>query len=81
VVQVADDADCILACRTIYNNDYDNSLGFGVGTDKEWIETHEGRLIACKGVAGRYVRLYSNGSTAGKENHYAEVEVYATPAK
>ena len=81
VVQVADDVDCITASRTIYNNDYDNTLSFGAGKDKEYIESHEGRLIACKGVAGRYVRLYSNGSTAGKENHYAEVEVYATPAK
>ena len=40
----------------------------------------EGRLIDCKGVTGRYIRLYSNGSTAGDMNHYVEVEVYGTPA-
>ncbi|MBP1745211.1 MAG: hypothetical protein H6Q58_2189, partial [Firmicutes bacterium] len=27
-------------------------------------------------VNGRYVRLYSNGSTANSYNHYVELEVY-----
>jgi hypothetical protein len=27
-------------------------------------------------VAGRYVRLYSNGNTANTANHYIEVEVW-----
>jgi len=81
VVQVADDADFITNVRTIYNNDYDNSAGLGIGKDKEYFETYEGRLIKAKGVKARYVRLYSKGNTANDMNHYTEVEVYGKPAQ
>ncbi len=76
VVQVSDDADFIKDVQTVFNNDHDNSSGLGVGKDKEYIETNEGKLIDAKGVKGRYVRLYSNGNTTGDVNHYIEVEVY-----
>lgn len=81
VVQVADDADFIENVRTIYNNDHDNSSGLGLGSEKEYWDTYEGRVLDAKGVAARYVRLYSNGSTADDQNHYTEVEVFGTPAK
>ena len=81
VVQVAADADFIDGVRTLFNNDHDNSLGLGLGQDKEYWETHEGRLIDGGGVKGRYVRLYSRGSTADDQNHYVEVEVWGLPAK
>lgn len=76
VVQVSDDADFIKDVQTVFNNDHDNSSGLGVGKDKEYIETNEGKLIDAKGVKGRYVRLHSNGNTSGDVNHYIEVEVY-----
>lgn len=79
VVQVSDDADFINNVHTVYDNDHDNSAGLGVGNELEYWETYEGRLIDTKGVVGRYVRLYSNGSTSDDQNHYTEVEVYATP--
>ncbi len=81
VIQVADDADFITNVRTVFNNDHDNSSGLGLGQDKEYWETYEGKLIDAKGVVARYVRLYSKGSTADDQNHYTEVEVYALPAK
>jgi len=81
VIQVADDADFITNVRTVFNNDNDNSAGLGLGDDKEYWETYEGKLIDAKGVEARYVRLYSNGSTADDMNHYTEVEVYGLPAK
>jgi hypothetical protein len=81
VVQVADDPDFITNVRTIYNNDHDNSSGLGVGTDKEYIETYEGRLIDAEGVEARYVRLYSKGNTSSDLNHYVEVEVYGKPVE
>jgi hypothetical protein len=81
VIQVADDADFIENVRTVFNNDHDNSSGLGLGQDKEYWETYEGKLIDAKGVVARYVRLYSKGSTADDQNHYTEVEVYALPAK
>ena len=76
IIQVADDADFIENVQTLFNNDHDNSAGIGVGTDKEYIETNKGKLIDAKGVKGRYIRLYSNGSTGSDMNHYIEVEVF-----
>ena len=81
VIQVADDADFIENVRTVYNNDFDNSSGLGVGKDLEYFEDYRGRLIDAKGITGRYVRLYSNGNTSDGQNHYIEVEVYGKPAK
>ncbi len=81
IVQVSDDADFIENVRTVYNNDHDNSAGLGVGDAKEYWETFEGRLISVDSVKARYVRLYSNGSTADDMNHYTEVEVFAKPVK
>lgn len=81
VVQVSDDPDFIQGVSTIFNNDHDNSAGLGIGRDKEYIETNEGRLIDPRGAAGRYVRLYSRGNTSNDMNHYVEVEVYGTPVK
>lgn len=81
VVQVADDKDFIENVRTLFNNDHNNSSGLGIGSDKEYWETYEGKLIDAKGVAARYLRFYSNGSTADDQNHYTEVEVWGRPAK
>mgnify|MGYP006281194015 CR=1 FL=1 len=81
IVQVSNDPDFEKGVETIYNSDHDNSAGFGVGDDYEYVETYEGRLIDGKGVAGRYVRVYSNGNTANEMNHYTEVEVYGKPAE
>jgi hypothetical protein len=80
IVQVSEDPDFITGVKTIFNNDHDNSSGLGVGKDKEYIETNEGRLIDPRGVRARYVRLYSRGNTSNDMNHYVEVEIYGTPA-
>jgi len=79
VVQLADDPDFITNVRTLFNNDHDNSSGLGVGEDMEYWDTYEGKLIDGKNTSARYVRLYSQGSTADDQNHYTEVEVYAPP--
>ena len=76
IIQVADDADFIENVQTVFNNDHDNSAGLGIGKDKEYIETNKGKLIEAKAIKGRYVRLYSNGSTGSDMNHYIEVEVF-----
>ena len=82
VVQVADDPDFITNVQTVFNNDIDNSAGFGVGTDKHYSETKEGKLIDVhsKGIKGRYVRCYSNGNTSNDLNHYFEIAVFGKPA-
>ena len=76
MVQVAEDPDFITGVTTLFNNDDDNSSGLGAGKDKEYLENYEGKLLDGKGAKGRYVRLYSNGSTSSDANHYIEVEVY-----
>jgi len=81
IVQVADDADFIDNVRTVFNNDSDNSSGLGVGTDREYFETFEGKLINAKGVKARYIRFYSKGSTESALNEYTELEVFGRPAK
>jgi hypothetical protein len=84
VVQVADDPDFITNVKTVFNNDIDNSAGLGVGKDKHYTETNEGKLIDVLSqgdVKARYVRLYSNGNTSNDLNHYIEVEVYGKPVK
>ena len=81
VVQVSDDPDFVTGVTTLFNNDHDNSAGLGIGKDKEYIETNEGRLIDPRGVRVRYVRLYSRGNTSNEMNHYVEVEVYGQPVK
>ena len=81
VVRVADDPDFLENVRTVFNNDHDNSAGLGIGKDRNYVETAEGRLVDARGVEARYVRLYSNGSNATPLNHYIEVEVFGRPMK
>ncbi len=59
----------------LYNNDLDNSAGFGTGTDGEFVESNSGKIIDFDAVNARYVRFYSNGSTQDSSNHYADIRV------
>ncbi len=79
VVQVSNDPEFATGVTTIYNNDLDNTAGFGEGPDMHYVETAEGRLVDAKGAKGRYVRLTSAGNTANDLNHYVEVAVYGKP--
>jgi len=84
VVQLSNDPDFIKDVKTVFNNDDDNSAGMGVGTDRPYVETNEGKLIDLLSQGspkGRYVRFYSNGNTSNDLNHYIEVEVYGKPVE
>jgi hypothetical protein len=83
IFQVADGPDFSAAqnVRTLFNNDIENKDGQGIGKDREYFETNEGKLVDAKGAKAQYVRIYSNGSTAASFNDYTEVEVYGRPAK
>ena len=81
IVQVADAPEFKQQVRTLFNNDQDNSSGLGVGTDREYFETHQGRLINPGGVKARYIRFCSKGSTQSALNEYTELEVFGRPAK
>ncbi len=80
IVQISDDPD-FLDAQTVFNNDYDNSSGMGVGTDMGYVETSEGKLIDCQGAEARYVRLHSRGNHIDNKNHYTEVEVFGLPSE
>jgi hypothetical protein len=80
VVQVSDDPTFKTCVTSIFNSDISNEMGLGAGKNQNYIETYQGKLIDAKGATGRYVRLYSNGNTANKLNHYIEVEVWGKPA-
>jgi hypothetical protein len=80
VVQVSDDPTFKSGVTTIFNNDFSNEVGVGAGKDLNYIETYQGKLIDAKDAKGRYVRLYSDGNTSNKLNHYIEVEVWGKPA-
>lgn len=81
IVQLADDPDFTQNVQTIFNNDVDNSVGLGIGTDKEYFETFQGRTFDAKGLVSRYVRCYTAGSSLSALNVCQEIEVYALPAK
>lgn len=78
VVQVSMDPEFARPV-TLFNNDADNSLGLGKGTDKQYVDTNEGRLVDAKGNRARFVRLYSNGNNENELNHLIEVEVWGKP--
>jgi len=82
VAQVSNDPNFVDGVTTLFNNDVENLAGLGIGKDKEYFETNEGKLIDAKGAKARYVRLYSKGSTYRDPlNRYTEVEVYGLPPK
>ena len=81
IVQLSDDPAFKDKVQTLFNNDQDNSSNLGVGTDREYFETNEGKLINAKGVKARYLRFYSKGSTESALNEYTELEVYGRSAK
>jgi hypothetical protein len=74
VVQVSDDPTFSKDVTTLFDDTV------GTGKDLAYIETYKGKLIDGKGTKARYVRLYSNGNTTNKLNHYIEVEVWGKPA-
>jgi hypothetical protein len=81
VVLASDDPDFITNVKILFNNDFDNSSGLGVGKDLHYVETAEGKLINAKGIEARYIRLYSNGNNSNDLNHWIETEVYGRTVK
>lgn len=78
IVMVSNNANFTSGSYTIvYNNDTNNSAGFGTGTKSEYSETSSGLDIPFTANNAQYVRFYSNGSTVNNYNHYGEIEIYA----
>ena len=79
ICQISNDPKFNEGVVTVFNNDHDNSAGFGVGKEKEYIATSYGRPFAVDAVKGRYVRCYSRGNTLNEMNYYMEIEVFGKP--
>ncbi|MDD9265470.1 immunoglobulin-like domain-containing protein [Paenibacillus sp. GCM10023248] len=75
IVRLSNKSDFSSEVTTVFNNDTNNSAGFGAGSDTEYTETSAGKSISFNNTNARYVRIYSNGSTSNTNNHYVEVEV------
>ncbi len=76
IIRVSNDSSFSSGVTTVFNNDSNNSAELGAGTDVEYAESSAGKSISFSPVSARYVRLYSNGSTANIYNHYVEAEVW-----
>lgn len=76
IVRLSNDASFSSGVTPVFNNDTNNSAGLGFGTHAEYSESSAGKTIDFAAVNARYVRLYSNGSSANIYNHYVEVEVW-----
>lgn len=82
VVLAADDPDFTQNVTTLFNNDTENAVGLGIGTDKQYFETQEGKLIPIpNGLKTRYLRFYSKGCNLTALNCYQEIEAYGLPVK
>lgn len=81
VLLVSNDPEFKTGVTTLFNNDTENLVGAGVGTDRMYFEQQYGRVIEAKGVKARYVRGYTRGSNLSALNCWQEIEVYALPAK
>ena len=91
ICQISNDPEFKDGVIIVFNNDHDNSAGFGIGKEMDYVETCFGRPFAVDAVKGRYVRCYSNGSTHSNStgsgngttliNCYTEIEVFGKPLK
>lgn len=80
VVQLSNDPNFSAAQTvTVFNNDADDSVGLGQGTDAEYAETASGRTIHVDDVRARYVRFWANGSTTNNYNSWVEAQVFESP--
>ena len=81
VIQVSKDAS-FASATTVFNNDHDSSASYSraVGSDPAYVESNYGRIVEMKGDVGRFVRIYSNGSTRDEMSRFVELEVFGRRA-
>lgn len=80
VVQIASDSEFTEGVYTVFNNNGSIHMGFGRGNDRRFATSRFGKLIYTKGIVGRFVRIWGDGSFKSNSNRFNEVEVYGIPA-
>ncbi|MBL7106097.1 MAG: FMN-binding protein [Phycisphaerae bacterium] len=81
IVQICDNSEFTENVQTLFNNDFDNSAGQGIGEDTSyyarwWGEIADARGPDNEGTKARYVRVYTNGGAAEEETRFVEIAVY-----
>ncbi|HZG75124.1 MAG TPA: fibronectin type III domain-containing protein [Paenibacillus sp.] len=85
IVQLSNSATFASGVTTVYNNDADNSVGLGTGTDPEYQESAAGLTIPlATPVNARYARVWGSGhvrvdNTSHNVMTPIEFEAYADP--
>ena len=75
VMRLSTTADFSSDVTTVFNNDLDNSLGLGAGTDGEYDETESGKIVHFPQTRARYIRLHTFGNNYDDQNRLLEVMV------
>ena len=75
VIRISTTADFSSDVTTVFNNDMDNSLGLGAGTDGEYDETESGKIVHFPTTRARYIRLHTYGNIYDDQNRLLEVMV------
>ena len=75
VIRLSTTADFSSDVTTVFNNDLDNSLGLGAGTDGEYDETESGKIVHFPPTRARYIRLHTYGNNHDDQNRLLEVMV------
>ena len=77
VVQVSNDKEFGKDVSTVFNNDSDDSIGRGIGTDNFYVASYIGKpIILSPVIYGRYVRIYGEGGIRSNSNNFREIEIY-----
>lgn len=80
IVMLSNNKDFAAGTYTIvFNNDTNNSAGFGTGSNSEYVESSSGKDITFTTKNAQYARFYTNGNKANSYNHYTEIQVFESP--
>lgn len=80
IIQFSNDPDFEEGVITVFNNDSNNTCGQGSGTDGTYVESPDGKEFTFAPVTARYFRTWVNGSSAGPNGHWQEIEIYGALA-
>lgn len=76
IVQLSNDPAFVNGVTTIFNNDRNNFLEQGAGTDPVVFSTADGLTIDIPPTRDRYIRMWSSGSTENMYNHWVELQAF-----
>ena len=83
VVVLSDNGSFAVGDRLVlFNADYTNRFGFGIGIDMKYPESNKGismnvsDVLRANTYEARYLRVYAAGSNQNYYNHYTEIAVY-----